>query len=230
MHNYMTLLHSPEAFYQMNQQQQAQQSQNFAFIPPQMPYATPSAAIDATAPQAPNADAQAAPVQAGQQPAAEVAQPRFPNIIQDEQENRDWLDIVYSMSRLMILLCLVYFYSSPVRCLVVILIGISIYLYHIYKQNQNRLNNNNSTRVNLNVNRPEAEQQPAQPAVEDNAVNAEHREAVEGESEQPPNPSSETDPLVARTMPEEPQVPLFSVVRTFVLSFFSSIIPEAPAL
>lgn len=127
----MTLLQSPEAFYQMNQQQQPQQPQHFAFIPPQMPFAespvaSATIANDASTPQSPN-DAQAAPVQ--QPPVADPqAQPRFPNIIQDEQENRDWLDILYSMSRLMILLCLVYFYSSPVRCLVVILIGISIYL------------------------------------------------------------------------------------------------------
>lgn len=59
----------------------------------------------------------------------EPQQRRFPNIIQDEQqENRDWLDILYSMSRLMVLLCLVYFYSSPIRCLVVIMIGVALYL------------------------------------------------------------------------------------------------------
>lgn len=129
MNQYMTLLSSPEAFYQMNQQQQTQQSPNFAFLPPQMPFVPPSAAAsDAAAPQSPNNEAAAAPAQAQAQPAAEAPQRRFPNIIQDEQENRDWLDILYSCSRLMILLCLVYFYSSPIRCLVVILIGISIYL------------------------------------------------------------------------------------------------------
>lgn len=126
MNQYMTLLQSPEAFYQMNQQQQTQQPQNFAFIPPQLPLsAAPTIVSDASVPQPPNNDAQAAPAE---QPAAEAPQRRFPNIIQDEQENRDWLDILYSMSRLMILLCLVYFYSSPIRCLVVILIAISIYL------------------------------------------------------------------------------------------------------
>lgn len=131
MNQYMTLLQSPEAFYQMTQQNQLQQPQNFAFIPPQMPFVPPSVAAATlsneapAAAQSPNNDAPAVPQQ---QPAAEAQQRRFPNIIQDEQENRDWLDILYSMSRLMILLCLVYFYSSPVRCLVVILIGISIYL------------------------------------------------------------------------------------------------------
>lgn len=127
MNQYMNLLQSPEAFYQMNQQQQSQQPQNFAFIPPQMPFAPPSSQPinEVAAPQniaPPNNEAQAAP------PVADAQARRFPNIIQDEQENRDWLDILYSMSRLMILLCLVYFYSSPIRCLVVILVGISIYL------------------------------------------------------------------------------------------------------
>lgn len=39
--------------------------------------------------------------------------------------------------------------------------------------------------------------------------------------------ATEAEPLVATP---EPQVPLLTIVRTFVLSFFSSIIPEAPAL
>lgn len=130
MNQYMTLLSSPESFYQMNQQQ-TQPPHNYAFMPPQMPFVpspvtSPTIANEATASQSPNNDAPAAPVQA--QPPQPVEQRRFPNIIQDEQENRDWLDILYSMSRLMILLCLVYFYSSPLRCLVVVLIGISIYL------------------------------------------------------------------------------------------------------
>lgn len=68
-----------------------------------------------------------------QQPGGEVvqpqAQPRFPNVNHEEvQENRDWLDMFYAMSRLMILLTLVYFYSSPLRCLFVLVMGVSIYL------------------------------------------------------------------------------------------------------
>lgn len=56
-------------------------------------------------------------------------QRRFPNIIHDDvQENRDWLDVFYSMSRLMVLLTLVYLYSSPLRCLLVFVIGMGIYL------------------------------------------------------------------------------------------------------
>jgi hypothetical protein len=70
------------------------------------------------------------------------------------------------------------------------------------------LNNNNSTRVNLNQRPAEEQEQPA---------------AAEGE-EQPATTENEAEPLI------EPQVPLMTIVRTFVLSFFSSIIPEAPAL
>lgn len=56
-------------------------------------------------------------------------QPRFPHILLEEQpENRDWLDIFYTMSRLFILLMLVYFYSSPLRCLLVIVFGAGLYL------------------------------------------------------------------------------------------------------
>lgn len=124
MNQYMNLLQSPEAFYQMNQQQQNQQPLNFALLPPQGPF---------TAPPAPQPVNNEAPVlnndvQPAEPAAAEAQQRRFPNIIQDEVQERDWLDILYSFSRLMILLCLVYFYSSPIRCLVVILIAISIYL------------------------------------------------------------------------------------------------------
>jgi hypothetical protein len=127
MNQYMSLLSSPEAFYQMSQQQQSQSPQNFAFVQPPTPFGSSDpAALSDAAQLRNNNEAQPAPgVQAA---AAEPQQRRFPNIIQDEQENRDWLDIMYSVSRLMILLCLIYFYSSPVRCLVVILIGIMIYL------------------------------------------------------------------------------------------------------
>lgn len=82
---------------------------------PQPAVATPPAA---TAPVA-----APAPAENVDQP-----QPRFPNIVQEEQDNRDWLDSFYSITRLVALLTLVYFYSSPLRCLVVALIAVGIYL------------------------------------------------------------------------------------------------------
>lgn len=126
-----------EAF---QQHQQAQSMSNIALMHSHMPYISPTDATtssftsssDASS-QSPNSHVPQAPIPPQQQPqqqqgAVEPQQRRFPNIIQDEQENRDWLDILYSMSRLLILLCLVYFYSSPLRCCIVILIGVSIFL------------------------------------------------------------------------------------------------------
>jgi hypothetical protein len=87
------------------------------------------------------------------------------------------------------------------------------------------LNNNNSTRVNLNnVNRPapaavQDGEQPAAEAAQEN-VDRSETDGVSAENEA-------AEPLIATP---EPQVPLMTIVRTFVLSFFSSIIPEAPAL
>lgn len=116
---------SPEAMQQ-------QQAQNFAFMQSQMPLIPSATASQIPSTSSSNVAAppvnQEVPQPQPPQPAAEPQQRRFPNIIQDEQENRDWLDILYSMSRLLILLCLVYFYSSPLRCCIVILIGVSIYL------------------------------------------------------------------------------------------------------
>lgn len=114
------------------------------------------------------------------------------------------------------------------------LLTLTFFRYHVYKQNQTRLNNNNSTRVNLNVNRPVPAQAPRGEAQE-NAENSERTEtdgASEDASQEPQN-ANEAEPLIdsnEATAPTEPQVPLLTIVRTFVLSFFSSIIPEAPAL
>jgi len=99
------------------------------------------------------------------------------------------------------------------------------------------MNNNNGNRVNLNnINRPEAvAQQLPVPEHQENAGNAEGRDtdvpAAENMAAGTQAVNENDAPTVpAVSLPEEPQVPLLTIVRTFVLSFFSSIIPEAPAL
>lgn len=92
------------------------------------PGVIPAAAADQQQPQQQQVNAAGAVVgdiAPAQQP---PQQPRFPNIIQEEVENRDWLDLFYSTSRLMILMALVYFYSSPTRCLIVISFIILYYM------------------------------------------------------------------------------------------------------
>lgn len=59
---------------------------------------------------------------------AAVQPPRLQAAADEEAENRDWLEILYTLSRLLVLLSLVYFYSSPVRCMIVILAFVLYYL------------------------------------------------------------------------------------------------------
>jgi hypothetical protein len=52
---------------------------------------------------------------------------------EDEEEeegrgNRDWLDWFYTMSRVMVLFSIVYFYSSPTRFVIVSALGLMLYL------------------------------------------------------------------------------------------------------
>lgn len=101
---------SPNVYSSPVLQQQNNQPQQ----QPQVPQ--PQAAPQPQIPQAPLPDQQPNP-----------AQQRFPNIVQEEVENRDWLDMFYAFSRLMVLVTLVYFYSSPLRCLIVIFFTILYY-------------------------------------------------------------------------------------------------------
>lgn len=105
--------------------QHPQQSQPAVQVPEQNAAAQPPPPVAGAAGAVPVPGGEAAAAAA----AAAAPQPRFPHIVQEEQpENRDWLDMFYTMSRLMILLVLVYFYSSPLRCLLVLLFGITLYL------------------------------------------------------------------------------------------------------
>lgn len=61
-------------------------------------------------------------------PAAAAEVPAAPVEEQDEQLARDWLDHLYAISRLAILLSLVYLYGSPARLLLVLLIAAAGYL------------------------------------------------------------------------------------------------------
>lgn len=47
---------------------------------------------------------------------------------EDAAFNRDWLDFFYTLSRIIVLFGIVYFYSSPLRFLIVTFLGFAIYL------------------------------------------------------------------------------------------------------
>lgn len=104
----------------MQQQSSPPQVPFFAGQFPQANFGTPTNAAAADQPQDP----------AQQDPSA-VQVPRFQAAAaagDDEAENRDWLEILYTLSRLLVLLSLVYFYSSPARCSIVI---VAIVLYYL---------------------------------------------------------------------------------------------------
>ncbi|CAH0551765.1 unnamed protein product [Brassicogethes aeneus] len=83
----------------------------------------------------------------GQVPPQQPAPPQQPPPPQREPEiqERDWLDVFYMISRAMVLFSVVYFYSSPIRFVFVLLLGIGLYLYQIgFFRNINNNNNNNN--------------------------------------------------------------------------------------
>lgn len=48
----------------------------------------------------------------------------------EEMANRDWLDHLFLCCRFMILFCIIYFYSSPERLMIVIVCAVIAFLYH----------------------------------------------------------------------------------------------------
>lgn len=245
----------------------------------------PPQAADANV--APAAAAPAGGAVAGGAAPAPAAARRFPNIVVEEQENRDWLDIFFSMCRVGILMTVVYLYSSPVRCLTVLFIGIALYLYQIgfFRTNDpmerarrlvvQEINNAHGIRQNAALRARVARQVAAAAAAagaaapaggpqaaagtaaaaEPNATSSANEaaadqtdaDAKEGENNATVESAAEggeTAPLVeagpeqqlegeaSNAVQEANRVNLNDVagfLRTLVLSFFTSIIPDTPA-
>lgn len=171
----------------------------------------------------------------------------------DEEENagRDWLDWFYMTSRAAALFAFVYFYTTPLRFLVVFSLGLLVYLYNIgffrplddFMQAPD--NNNDPARVdaaaaaaaNNNVNNDNNNNhQPAAAQGEDDAVidpeppadNAEVNEAQENGAAVAPNAAAGA---AQGAEPPQPPVPsLLALTWTFFTSFFASLIPEQPGV
>ncbi|XP_030383746.1 homocysteine-responsive endoplasmic reticulum-resident ubiquitin-like domain member 2 protein [Scaptodrosophila lebanonensis] len=217
------------------------------------------------------AAAAAAAVQPNEPPQAAIGRQRqggnFPNI-QEEPEMRDWLDSFFSFTRLGIFVTVLYFNSSPLRCLVVVLIASIIYLYHIGVLRRRRERNNN----NINRNNNAAGEAAAFAAVQQiqrmmDAVERDNNDPQDvPDAAQPGVPAADAEPAVqvpaaaeAQEAPEAAALAsanvnaggveqaavaaeaavveppnannsVISVVRTFVITFFTSLLPEAPAL
>ena len=120
----------------IQQQQQSGAAPNVPFIPsnyfPQPNFGMPQQFSAATASVSTSSGGEQQQAAQAQQDAAPVPPaPRFQPVAaaaDDEAENRDWLEILYTLSRLLVLLSLVYFYSSPGRCSIVIIVIVLYYL------------------------------------------------------------------------------------------------------
>uniref|UniRef100_A0A034VZY6 Homocysteine-responsive endoplasmic reticulum-resident ubiquitin-like domain member 2 protein n=2 Tax=Bactrocera dorsalis TaxID=27457 RepID=A0A034VZY6_BACDO len=182
------------------------------------------------------------PQQAQAQPERQQAvAPRFPNIVQEEQENRDWLDSFFAITRLAIFLTILYFNSSPLRCLAVVIIAGGIYLYHIgVLRLRNERNNNN---INRNNNAADADQirrgvrQVQQAAQADERRNPENDgAAADAAADSQPTATdaagaeSTATAAAEATENNDNTASVISVLRTFVVTFFTSLLPETPTL
>lgn len=132
-------------------------------------------------------------------------------------DNRDWLDNFYMLSRVIILFSIVYFYSSPLRFMLVTLLGFMIYLYHhgFFRPPQIMLpNNENNAAAN----------------VENNDVNQEDENQVPGNQQPPQNqPANERETVNGtdgdnENNEERPGVAALAWI--FLSSFFASLIPD----
>ncbi|XP_073820980.1 homocysteine-induced endoplasmic reticulum protein [Musca autumnalis] len=209
---------------------------NTAFLPqfPQtvIPPVAQTATMTATEQQQPAQEPEQQPAQ------AQVAAPRFPNMPQEEADNRDWLDNIFSITRLALFLTILYFNSSPLRCLAVVIIAGGIYLYHIgvfrlrHERNNNNLNRNNNAVQNAAVDqiRQGVDQQQAQaePVNAAPANNDPAPAAVVNNSDQPANATNAADGN--ENVANDNNESMISTLRTFVVTFFTSLLPETPAI
>lgn len=139
--------------------------------------------------------------------------------LDEEFRQRDWLDYLYTFSRFMVLLGIVYFYSNLTRFLMVAAFFLVVYIYQMgwfifrrrERQRQNNPEENRQNQQNA-AERQENERQPESSREQDNA-----------DSHEPENPTEES------SVSEQPQEPgVLEITWTFVSTFFTSLFPSPP--
>ncbi|XP_061189687.1 homocysteine-responsive endoplasmic reticulum-resident ubiquitin-like domain member 2 protein [Saccostrea echinata] len=129
---------------------------------------------------------------------------------------RDWLDYVYTFSRFMVLISIVYFYSNFTRFLAVAAFFFLVYLYQtgwfaVRRRNREQENENEAEQEQPQ----QTENIPRDPGADENPVregsDTSHSDRTTTEAADPPPPGALT------------------VAWSFVSTFFSSLIPEPPA-
>lgn len=147
----------------------------------------------------------------------------------DEFGQRDWLDYVYTFSRFMVLISIVYFYSNFTRFLAVAAFFFFVYLYQTGWFAVRRRNPEAENEVNEGQEQPQQpEAAPQDPGTEENTERAQANDTTQTEGASPET----LDPPTEGTAPEavEPPPPRgLTLAWSFLTTFFTSLIPEPPA-
>ncbi|XP_033226695.1 homocysteine-responsive endoplasmic reticulum-resident ubiquitin-like domain member 2 protein isoform X2 [Belonocnema kinseyi] len=128
--------------------------------------------------------------------------------------NRDWLDFFYMLSRIVVLFSIVYFYSSPIRFLIVAFLGFAMYLYQggFFRVHPVFLPENNNARQDNN-------NQLAQNEAAGQGVAPQEVQETGMENEGRTNPNEEN---------ETARPGALAFTWSFFSSFFASLIPDQP--
>lgn len=220
---------------------------------PQMPYPWFPQAGNLPAPQVPLANPPALHVPQTPPPQQPAAQPQAPqpqgnenaqgnanagplfNDEDDDEENpnRDWLDKIYTLCRVGILLSIFWFYSSTTRFLVLILTFVLIYLYQsgvfaIFRRGNNR--------QEIPMPAPAPPPQPEQQAEQRQGGNAPDSPQGDVTDNAPQNTEENglgngDETTATPALPTPPPGPSAATVAfNFVTSFFTSLFPNTPAV
>lgn len=158
----------------------------------------------------------------------------------ENRNNRDWLDWFYVLSRVVVLFSVVYFYSTPLRLLVVLVLLCMFYWHQNMRlqndqfnannnNNDNNIANHNNNQNNDNVNNhqnddrvnpPPSTTPPSTPEDTNGAAN-----------EHPPNetPATATTPLEP-TPPIQERLSPIAVAVLAIRTFFLSLVPDQPVV
>lgn len=143
---------------------------------------------------------------------------------EDEMRNRDWLDWVYVFVRFLLLLCILYFYSSFDRFLATTVLIVVIYLY---QAGWFRLNQRNPAGVAQRDAAARAVQEPRQPQINDDRHPQANDDAAQAAAVDDVN-DGVMHPAAAEADPEADGHGILSLSWTFIVSFFSSLAPQQP--
>ncbi|GFT70729.1 homocysteine-responsive endoplasmic reticulum-resident ubiquitin-like domain member 2 protein [Nephila pilipes] len=154
-----------------------------------------------------------------------------PVLLEENEEgmHRDWLEHIFQCCRFFVLFCIVYFYSSPERLMIVIVGTIVVFLYHEgwFMRRANPAvphELHGPQEVPNNIEPPEFENNENDPHL----VNQDLSANVEGQDEYELEAAMDGDePPHAQHQDMVNNNHIFSPL-TFLQTFFSSLIPEPP--